>query len=110
MRLPSTVYTLLHRGQELAAEVPCTRPDWRAWVWVCPIMKSGKTYAQVQEERTRTRLASSYDDTIAHFQIRYVELSSWHLADEWVNDLDVAIKERPIVDKIFQVDDERALV
>ncbi len=73
-------------------------------------MKSGKTYAQVQAEWTRTRLASSYDDTIARYQIRYVELSDWHLADEWAADLDIAIEQRPIIDKTMEVESEDALV
>ncbi len=73
-------------------------------------MKSGKTYAQVRAEWTRTRLASFYDGTILCYQIRYVELSDWHLADEWAADLDVAIEQRPIIDKTMDVEDEATLV
>ena len=88
----------------------CAREDWRAWVWVRPHMKLGKTLGQVQAEWTRTRVAAPYNDTIARYEVRYVELSEWHLADEWANDLDIAIEQRPIVDKTFEVEDEGALV
>src|SRR5687768_15777960 len=112
MRLPISVHTALHQGLELAAEIPCSRSGWHAWVWVRPILKCGKTLAQVQAEWTRTRLASryDYDDTIERFEIRYAELSDWHLADEWATDLDLAIEQRPIVDNTTEVVDEAALV
>ncbi|RYG75341.1 hypothetical protein EON80_01015 [bacterium] len=109
MSVPSSIATLLHRGKALAAEVHCQRPDWRAWVWVQPVMKNGKTLAQAQEEWTRTRSATLYDDTIDFYRIRYVELSQWHLSDEWFWDLDIAIKERPIVDENRIAESEAAL-
>jgi hypothetical protein len=60
-------------------------------------MLCGTTYAQMREEWTRERRAAGrYDDTIDFFRVRYVELTEWHLAWDW--DLDLAIRERPILD------------
>lgn len=74
MALPQRVKDLLHRGEVLAAEVPSERDGWRAWICVKPVMKAGRTYARAIEEWTRTRVADdSYDDTIAHFIVRYVK-------------------------------------
>ena len=110
MVLPESVQTSLHRGEALAAELPRPRDGWRAWVWIKPIMKAGRTYAETLEEWTKTRVAhSNYDDTISYFVVRYVELSEWHLDDRWYFDLDLAIKERPIVDKLMRASDDTAL-
>ena len=74
-------------------------------------MKAGRSYAQAIEEWTRTRVAEgSYDDTIAHFIVRHVQLSDWHLDDRWYFDLDLAIKERPIIDEWTTATDETDLV
>lgn len=110
MALPQRVNDLLHRGEVLAAEVPSERDGWRAWICVKPVMKAGRTYAQAIEEWTRTGMAeASYDDTIAHFIVRYVELSDWHLDDRWYFDLDLATKERPIVDELTTASDDMDL-
>ena len=110
MALPQTVQALLHRGEVLAAELPARRDGWRAWICVKPVMKDGRTYAQAIEEWTRTRVAETlYDDTIAHFIIRYVELSEWHLDVRWYFDLDLAIRELPIVDEWTTASDETDL-
>lgn len=79
-----------------------------AWICVKPV--AGRTYAQAIEEWTRTGLAkASYDDTIAHFIVRYFELSDWHLYDRWYFDLDLAIKEQPIVDELTTASDDMDL-
>ena len=110
MVLPERIETLLHRGEALAAELPRPRDGWRAWVWIKPMMKSGRTYAEALEEWTRTRVAqASYDGTISYFVVRYVELSEWHLDDRWYFDLDLAIKERPIVDKVTTASNQTEL-
>ncbi len=110
MALPENVQTLLHRGEPLAAELPMPREGWRAWVWIKPVMKAGRTYAQTLEEWTRTGVArASYDETISHFIVRYVELSEWHLDDRWYFDLDLAIRDRPIVDRSTTASNEMEL-
>jgi hypothetical protein len=110
MVLPQKVKDLFHRGEVLAAEVTAERAGWRAWICVKPIMNAGRTYAQAIEEWTRTGVAEvAYDDTISHFIVRHVELSEWHLDDRWYFDLDLAIKERPIVDEWTTAADDTAL-
>jgi hypothetical protein len=108
--LPHHIETQLKKGKDLASRVFCERDGWHAWVWVHPVMKSGQTWKQVQEERSRTRQAIPYDDTIALYQVRLVELSDWHLTDEWLLDLDIAIQERPIVDENWEAPDVESLI
>lgn len=111
MPLPLKVDNALRLGQNLAAIVTTTRPDWHGWVWVNPVMKIGKTYAQYVSECTLKGVASGfYDETIVRFQVRYVELSDWHLADSWFFDLDVAIEQRPIIDESYEAKDRIELV
>ena len=53
---------------------------------------------RLDSECTLKGVASGfYDETIVRFQVRYVELSDWHLADSWFFDLDIAIEQRPII-------------
>jgi hypothetical protein len=97
MSLPPRISRTLHRGEELAAEVRASRPGWRGWVHVRPIMRCGRSFQDVLEEWTRTREAREpYDDTIDLFRVRYVELTDWHIAWDW--DIDLAIRERPILE------------
>jgi hypothetical protein len=100
MALPPEVLALLRQGRILAARVPARQEGWHAWVWVRPVMRCGRTFQDAVREWTRTRSAAgSHDETIDGFEVRYVELSDWHLDDQWLWDLDLAIRERPIVDE-----------
>jgi hypothetical protein len=87
-------------GESLEAEVTASRPGWRAWVVVEPVMRGGRSYKQALEEWTPTRVhATPYDPTIQWLEVRYVELSEWHLDERWRWDLDLAIRERPTIDQ-----------
>ncbi len=104
------VMALLHQGCTLAARVPARREGWRAWVWLRPVMRCGRTFREAVREWTRTRYATgSYDEGIDRFQVRYVELSEWHLEERWILDMDIAIRERPIVDEWREVVTETEL-
>ena len=111
MHLPYHLKAILRTGNQVVAPVPIDRRGWYAWIWVSPKMRSGLTYRQQLEEWTRTRLADGmYDDIIESFQIRYTELSEWHLQEKWAWDLDAAMKERPVEDWILEVRDEDTLL
>ena len=84
MAFPSDVATLLHQGHTLAAR-SSWREGWHAWAWVRPVMRCGSTFREAVEEWSRTRQSDgAYDDCIERFQVRYVELSDWHLDDRLV--------------------------
>lgn len=107
MALPSEITALLLQGHTLAARVPLGREGWHAWAWVRPVMRCGHGFQEAVQDWTRTRQASGpYDDRIERFQVRYVELSDWHLDDRWFLDMDIAIHERPIRDDWREVSTE----
>src|SRR5205085_234262 len=97
MAIPPEMLSLLRQGEALAARAPALREGWSAWVWVRPLMRGGRTFRDAVRDWTLSRAASApYDEEIERFEVRYVELSDWHLDDRWLMDLDVAIRERPI--------------
>jgi hypothetical protein len=107
MTLAPEIMALLHQGRTLAARAIPRRKGWHAWIWVRPLMRCGRTFQQAIEEWTRTRhAAAQYDGTIQRFQVRYVELSDRHLEDRWFRDMDLAIRERPVVDEWQEVTTE----
>ena len=110
MALPVQVQNAFREGRALAAEIASPRAGWRAWVYVEPSMRGGKTYAEVLQEWTASREAgAAYDPAVAGYTIRYVELSDWHLSEEWYFDLDIAIRQRPIVDITIEVANDTEL-
>ncbi len=110
MALPSEIAMLLHQGRTLAVRVNVAREGWHAWAWVRPVMRCGSTFREAVEGWSRTRQSDgAYDDVIERFQVRYVELSDWHLDDRWFWDMDLAIRERPITDDWREVATEEEL-
>ncbi len=96
--LPVEILTTLRYGEALAASVPASRAGWRAWVYVRPRFADSDT-------RTVFPLPMN-DDTSVRFSARRVELSEWHLDERWYWDMDIAIRERPILDQTFECENE----
>ena len=69
-------------------------------------MLDGPDFNSVQEERNLDRVGKRYDSVPARFVLRRVELSPWHLQEEWADDLDVAMSQRPVPDETRVVDTE----
>lgn len=108
MELPDELRYPLHQGEKLATEV-AAQPGSRAWVWVRPIMASGKTFAEALAAWNFSRRASeSYDDSVVLFQVRRIELSEWHLS-YLPYDLDSALEQRPAPDEVVEVASENQL-
>ena len=105
MSLPSRVQNSLRLGRDLAAEAPPHQSEWRAWVHLRPVL-DGPDFDSVQEERNWDRVATRYDSAPVRFVLRRVELSPWHLREEWADDLDVAMSQRPVPDETRVVDTE----
>jgi hypothetical protein len=107
--LPAKIRNAFRLGIDLAARLPEPREGCFAWLWVQPIMKSGKTHAQVLNEWSLTGEASGpYDDTVARYLVRYVELTNWHIAQGY--EMDWAMGQRPVTDIRIEVEDEGQLV
>ena len=105
MSLPPRVQNSLRLGRDLAAEAPPRQPEWRAWVHLRPVL-DGPNFDSVQEARNRDRVGRRYDSVAIRFVLRRVELSPWHLREEWADDLDVAMSQRPVPDETRVVDTE----
>lgn len=106
MTFPIPILNRLRLGGSIAAEVPATRDEYRAWVYVRPIVQT--PFQKAREQWTRERQYQPVDFAVQGFVVRYIELSAWHLAwDE--DDLDLALKERPTIDLQLCVRDEQAL-
>lgn len=109
MPLPVRVQNALRLGRDLAAEAPPLREDWRAWVHLRPVL-DGPGFDAERGGWTMEREGSRYDSTPVRFVLRRVELSPWHLQEEWAADLDVAIEQRPVPDetRILEAEDDVA--
>lgn len=90
MALPIRVRNAFRMGHKLVARVAGACPDGQAWVYVEPIMRSGKAFRAVLIEWTLKRIVREpYDDTILKYRVRYVELFFWDpddvsfYDDEW---------------------------
>lgn len=105
MALPQQILNRLHLGGDIAAEVPASQAEYRAWVYVQPLMET--SFQKARERWTRERQYEPVDFSIKGYYIRYIELSEWHL--EWDYDLDHALKMRPTIDLQMCVRDEEAL-
>jgi hypothetical protein len=105
MAFPQPILSRLHLGGDIAAEVQATQPEYWAWVYVRPLMKT--SFPKARERWTRERQYQPVDFSIKGYYIRYIELSQWHL--EWGYDLDYALRERPTIDLQMCVRDEDAL-
>ena len=111
LELPERIKYDLHKGNILSANIPIDRDGWYAWISIEPIMKCGYSFSAQLEEWTRTRIAKGrYDDRIEKFYFRYIELSDWHLAEEWSWDMDIAMEERPVTDWITEIEDIDLLI
>jgi hypothetical protein len=108
MPLPQRLKNAMHNGEDQAVRLPDPRPGWRAWVWVRPWMKSGKTYAQVRAEWSLRRVTPQrYDPTVESYTVRYLELSEWHIAQDL--EIDRAMAHQPVEDIQIEVKDEAEL-
>ncbi|PAP74790.1 hypothetical protein B1759_16560 [Rubrivirga sp. SAORIC476] len=105
MSLPPRVQNSLRLGRDLAAEAPPLQSKRKAWVHVRPVL-DGPDFDSVQEARNRDRVGKRYDSVPIRFVLRRVELSPWHLQEEWADDLDVAMSQRPVPDETRVVDTE----
>ena len=105
MALPQHILNRLHLGGDIAAEVQATQADYRVWVYVQPLMET--SFQKARERWTRERQYEPVDFSIKGYDVRYIELSAWHL--DWGDDLDYALKERPTIDLQMCVRDEHAL-
>lgn len=105
MQLPVRVQNALRLGRDLAAEAPPQREGWRAWVHLRPVL-DGPGFDAEREAWTMERKGHRYDSAPARFVLRRVELSTWHLQEEWAADLDVAMVQRPVPDETRVVEAE----
>lgn len=105
MAFPTPILNRLHLGGNIAAEVPATQAEYRAWVYVKPLMET--SFRKAREYWTRERRYQPFDFSLKGFFVRYIELSAWHLA--WDDDLDHALRMRPTIDQQLCVRDEQAL-
>ena len=105
MALPQHILNRLQLGGDIAAEVQATQADYRAWVYVRPLMET--TFQQARERWTRERQYTPVDFSITGYSVRYLELSDWHR--QRADDLDYALRECPTIDLQLCVRDEHAL-
>jgi len=105
MALPQSILNRLHLGGDIAAEVPASQAEYRAWVYAQPLMET--SFQKARERWTRERRFEPVDFSIQGYYVRYIELSEWHL--EWGFDLDRALERRPTIDLQMCVRDEEAL-
>ena len=98
MSLPPRVQNSLRLGRDLAAEAPPRQSEWRAWVHLRPVL-DGPDFDSLQEDRNRDRVGKRNNSVPVRYVLRRVELSPWHLQDEWADDLDVAMSQRPVPDE-----------
>lgn len=105
MLIPQHILNRLHLGGDIAAEVQATQSEYRAWVYVQPLMEV--SFQEARKRWTLERRDQPFDFTVKGFFVRYIELSEWHL--ERSDDLDYALRERPTIDLQVCVRDEQTL-
>jgi len=104
------VQTALRLGHDLAAKVPSIAPEGTAWVWIQPIMRSGKAYRDLLDEWTlRHEAREGYDDTILRYRVRLLDLSSWNEEEDNTYAIDHVERSRAIRDEKSEVEDTVAL-
>jgi hypothetical protein len=98
MRLSTSLVNRLLLGRNLAAEVSSKRPNYRAWVYVKPVI--GQREVIEREPGIESRISSPLNDPVDTFEIRYTMFHEDFLKDE--DHLDHAWQDELTTDERYE--------
>jgi hypothetical protein len=98
MKLSMSLINRLHLGRSIAAEVSSKRPNYRAWVYVKPVV--GQRDVVDTEPGIESRIASPTSDPVNAFDIRYTKFHEDFLEERY--DLDRVWQDELTTDERYE--------
>src|SRR4051812_19341024 len=102
--IPLKILNRLRLGRPVAAELPRSEPEYRAWIHVQPLFDPDRTSFNDPEFGLERRVERYSEGNLKGYRVRYVRVHEKYLP--YPNDLDLAWEDSETSSDVVQVSND----